>query len=106
MERMKKQHDLVTYREVLAFSRGAQVERDTLEGHPEPEMSPRIKGARSGVQIILGAIVGGMVGVGIGRLAKMLSSVDRQTGGPFAGTIAPIPPPRGRLGAILVEEAP
>ena len=31
MERMKKQHDLVTYREVLAFSRGEQVERDTLE---------------------------------------------------------------------------
>ena len=47
MERMKKQHDLVTYREVLAFSRGEQVERDTLEGHREREMNPWVKGARS-----------------------------------------------------------
>lgn len=36
-------------------------------------MNPWVKGTRSGVQIILGAIVGGMVGVGIGMLAKMLS---------------------------------
>ena len=73
MERMKKQHDLVTYREVLAFSRGEQVERDTLEGRREREMNPWVKGARNGVQIIIGAIAGGLVGVGIGMLAKMLS---------------------------------
>ncbi len=36
-------------------------------------MSPWVKGARNGVQIILGAIAGGLVGVGIGMLAKMLS---------------------------------
>ena len=41
---MKKQHDLVTYREVLAFSRGEQVERDTLEGRREREMNPWVKG--------------------------------------------------------------
>lgn len=34
------QHDLVTYREVLAFSRGEQVERDTLEGRRKREMNP------------------------------------------------------------------
>lgn len=73
MERMKKQHDLVTYREVLAFSRGEQVERDTLEGRREREMKPWVKGTRNAVQIILGAIAGGLVGVGIGMLAKMLS---------------------------------
>ena len=73
MERMKKQHDLVTYREVLAFSRGEQVERDTLEGRREREMSPWVKGTRNAVQIVLGAIAGGLVGVGIGMLAKMLS---------------------------------
>lgn len=28
---------------------------------------------RNGAQIILGAIVGGLVGIGIGMLAKMLS---------------------------------
>ncbi len=51
MERMKKQHDLVTYREVLAFSRGEQVERDTLEGHREREMTrPRHVPRGAGVQ--------------------------------------------------------
>ena len=34
------QHDLVTYREVLAFSRGEQVGRDTLEGRRKREMNP------------------------------------------------------------------
>lgn len=73
MERMKKQHDLVTYREVLAFSRGERVERDTLEGHREREMNPRVKGVRNSVRIVLGALTGGLIGVGIGMLAKMLS---------------------------------
>lgn len=73
MERMKKQHDLVTYREVLAFSRGEQVDRDTLEGRRGREMNPWVKGTRNAVQIIIGAIAGGLVGVGIGMLAKMLS---------------------------------
>ena len=73
MERMKKQHDLVTYREVLAFSRGEQVDRDTLEGRREREMNPWVKGTRNAVQIIIGAIAGGLAGVGIGMLAKMLS---------------------------------
>lgn len=72
-ERMKKQHDLVTYREVLAFSRGERVERDTLEGHREREMNPWVKGMRNSVRIILGALAGGLIGVGIGMLAKMLS---------------------------------
>lgn len=67
------QHDLVTYREVLAFSRGEQVEHDTLEGRREREMNPWVKGTRNAVQIIIGAIAGGLVGVGIGMLAKMLS---------------------------------
>ena len=58
MERMKKQHDL---------------DRDTLEGRREREMNPWVKGTRNAVQIIIGAIAGGLVGVGIGMLAKMLS---------------------------------
>ena len=67
------QHDLVTYREVLAFSRGEQVGRDTLEGRRKREMNPWVKGTRNAVQIIIGAIAGGLVGVGIGMLAKMLN---------------------------------
>lgn len=103
MERMKKQHDLVTYREVLAFSRGEQVERDTLEGRREREMNPWVKGTRNAAQIVLGAIAGGLVGVGIGMLAKMLSKVDLQTERPFADTIAPIPAPVAEWGRFSLR---
>jgi len=54
------------YEPALAFSRGEQVDRDTLEGRREREMNPWVKGMRNGAQIILGAIVGGLVGIGIG----------------------------------------
>lgn len=40
LERLKKQHDLTTYREVLAFSRGEHVDRDTLAGQHAREMKP------------------------------------------------------------------
>lgn len=72
-ERIKKQHDLQTYREVLAFSRGEHVDRDTIEGRREREMKPWVKGVRTSVQILVGAAVGGAVGIGIGMLAKMLA---------------------------------
>lgn len=72
-ERIKKQHDLQTYREVLAFSRGERVDRDTIEGRREREMKPWVKGVRTSVQILVGAAVGGAVGIGIGMLAKMLA---------------------------------
>ena len=64
------QHDLITYREVLAFSRGEQVERDTLEGRREREMNPWVKGTRNAVQIIIGAIAGGLMGVGSACLPR------------------------------------
>lgn len=72
-ERIKKQHDLQTYREVLAFSRGERVDRDTVEGRREREMKPWVKGVRTSVQILVGAAVGGAIGIGIGMLAKILS---------------------------------
>lgn len=72
-ERIKKQHDLQTYREVLAFSRGERVDRDTIEGKREREMKPWVKGVRTSVQILVGAGVGGAIGIGIGMLAKLLA---------------------------------
>lgn len=72
-EHIKKQHDLQTYREVLAFSRGERVDRDTVEGRRERDMKPWVKGVRTSVQILVGAAIGGAVGIGIGMLAKMLS---------------------------------
>lgn len=71
-ERIKKQHDLQTYREVLAFSRGEHVDRDTVEGLRERRMKPWVKGVRTSVQVLLGAAVGGAVGIGIGMLVKAL----------------------------------
>ena len=73
LERLKKQHDLVTYREVLAFSRGEHVDRDTLAGQHAREMQPWKRGVLNSLKIILGAAVGGAVGIGIGMLIKMLA---------------------------------
>ena len=73
MERMKKQHDLVTYARCWRSAAASRSSATRSRDDREREMSPWVKGARNGVQIILGAIAGGMVGVGIGMLAKMLS---------------------------------
>ncbi|MDO4442386.1 MAG: hypothetical protein Q4B69_00730 [Slackia sp.] len=73
VERIKKQHDLQTYREVLAFSRGEHVERDTIEGRRERTMRPWIKGVRTSVRILVGAAVGGASGFGLCMLAMLLA---------------------------------
>ena len=73
LERLKKQHDLATYREILAFSRGEHVDRDTPAGQHAREMKPWKKGVINGLKIILGAAVGGAIGIGIGMLIKMLA---------------------------------
>ncbi len=75
MERMKKQHDLATYREVLAFSRGEHVDRDTpRRAAREREMNPWKKGARNApADHPRRQLPAELVGVGIGMLAKMLS---------------------------------
>lgn len=72
LERLKK-HDLATYREILAFSRGEHVDRDTPAGQHAREMKPWKKGVINGLKIILGAAVGGAIGIGIGMLIKMLA---------------------------------
>ena len=73
LEALKKQHDLVTCREILAFSRGEQVDRDTIAGRREREMNPWIKGLRNSLLILLGAGVGGAIGIGIAMIAKFLA---------------------------------
>lgn len=73
LERLKKQHDLAAYREVLAFSRGEHVDRDTLAGQHAREMKPWKKGVINSLKIILGAAAGGAIGIGIGMLIKMLA---------------------------------
>ena len=72
-ERIKKEHDLATYKEVLAFSRGEAVDRDTVEGRRERAMKPWVKGVRASVQILIGAAIGGAIGIGLAMLAEMLA---------------------------------
>lgn len=73
LETLKKQHDLATYREILAFSRGEQVDRDTIAGRREREMKPWVKGVRNSFLIVLGAGLGAAVGIGLGMLVKFLA---------------------------------
>lgn len=73
LEHLKKQHDLVTYREVLAFSRGEHVDRDTPAGQLAREMQPWKRGVLNSLKIILGAAVGAAIGIGIGMLIKILA---------------------------------
>ncbi len=73
LETLKKQHDLATYREILAFSRGEQVDRDTIAGRREREMKPWVKGVRNSLLIVLGAGLGAAAGIGLGMLAKFLA---------------------------------
>lgn len=73
LERLKKQHDLVAYREVLAFSCREHVERNALAGQHAREMQPWRRGVHNSLKIILGAAVGGAVDIGIGMLIKMLA---------------------------------
>lgn len=73
IERIKKDNDLATYKEILAFSRGEYVDRETPQGHRERAMEPWKKGVRGALKILLGAAAGGIAGVSVLMLIKMLA---------------------------------
>lgn len=58
VERIKKQHDLVTYRELVAFSKGEPVDRDS----PRSQRARRHRVLRSAVYALIGAVAGGLAG--------------------------------------------
>ena len=71
-ERIKRNRDLVTYHEVLAFFRGEPVDRDTERGRRE-RMIPRwMKIVRTIGLTLLAAAVGAFVGYGGAVLADHL----------------------------------
>lgn len=71
-ERIKRNRDLVTYHEVLAFFRGEPVDRDTERGRRE-RMIPRwMKIVRTIGLTLLAAAVGAFVGYGGAALANHL----------------------------------
>ena len=62
--RIKKEHDLVTYREVLAFWNGESVDRDTERGRRERIMPLWMKRVRAVGWVLIGLAVGWLLGYG------------------------------------------
>ena len=57
-ERIKREHDLVTYREVLDFWNGVEPDRDTERGRRERAIPGWMRAVRAGGMIVLAAAVG------------------------------------------------
>ena len=62
-ERIKKEHDLITYREILAFSKGENVDRDTPRGRRERIIPRWMKIVRTVGWTLIAAAVGGVCGL-------------------------------------------
>lgn len=62
IDRIKKAHDLITYREITAFMKGEPVERDTEKGNRLRSMDGRAKKLRAVGGAILLAAVGAFLG--------------------------------------------
>ena len=58
VERFKKEHDLVTYREILAFSKGQPVDRD----NPRSRSARQHRFLKSAVLILAAAVIGAALG--------------------------------------------
>lgn len=58
IERIKREHDLVTYREVADFWEGREVNRDTERGRRERALPSWMRGARTAGVILLAAALG------------------------------------------------
>ena len=77
VERIKREHDLVTYDEILAYWRGEAVDRDTERGRRERGRRERMipswmKAIRTVGMTLLAMAVGAFVGYGGAALADML----------------------------------
>lgn len=59
IERIKKKHDLVTYREIVAFQKGEAIDRITQRSH----WSQGHRTLKIVLETIAGAVVGGVLGV-------------------------------------------
>lgn len=71
-DRIKKEHDLVTYQEVLAFWNGEPVDRDTERGRRERLIPHWMKVIRIVGWALLGMAMGFFIGYGIAWLAETL----------------------------------
>ena len=71
-ERIKKDHDLITYREVLAYWNGKPVDRDTEKGRMERALPRRVKTLRTIGWTVVALIIGAAFGVLVSGAIDML----------------------------------
>ena len=71
-ERIKKEHDLITYREVLAYWNGKPVARDTEKGRMERALPRRVKTLRTIGWTVVALIIGAAFGVLVSGAIDML----------------------------------
>lgn len=72
-EQLKKQHDLITYQEILAFWEGRPVNRDTPAGKRLRTLSKRTKILRLVGFTLMSALIGGTLGYGAAMLVNHLA---------------------------------
>lgn len=71
-ERLKKEHDLVTYQEVLSFMTGKDVDRTTERGRRERLIPTWMKVVRTVVTTLIAAAIGAFVGYNGAALMEQL----------------------------------
>lgn len=74
LDRIKRNHDLITYHEILSFWNGEQVDRDTERGRRERLIPRWLKIIRAVGFMILALAIGAFLGYGGAYLANMLLS--------------------------------
>lgn len=74
LDRIKRNHDLITYHEILSFWNGEQVDRDTERGRRERLIPRWLKIIRAAGFMILALAIGAFLGYGGAYLANMLLS--------------------------------
>lgn len=72
VERIKREHDLITYGEILAYWKGEAVDRDTERGRRERMIPSWMEAVRTVGMTLLAMAVGAFVGYGGAALADML----------------------------------
>lgn len=72
-ERVKRDHDLVTYQEILSFMRGETVDRDTERGRRERLLPRWMRAVRAAGLTLLGLAVGFFAGYGVSALLDLLA---------------------------------
>ena len=74
LDRIKRNHDLITYHEILSFWNGEQVDRDTERGRRERLIPRWLKIIRAVGFMILALAIGAFLGYGVAFIADMLLS--------------------------------